>query len=172
MPKEMLLRGLRRTAGGSVPASWLKGRGSSSDTACAGSTRAPAGSTPSLPGKRPLHNMSPLIAVKDGRAVFAAGASGGRTVVNNTAFLAIGRLIRELDPEATVAAPRLQCETTEPAVVERKAGAELIAELRRRGHRITETDRDAGAAQPDRAVGDLWQGGAEPRMATAAAVVG
>ena len=122
------------------------------------------------PGKRPLHNMSPLIAVKDGRAVFAAGASGGRTVVNNTAFLAIGRLILELDPEATVAAPRLQCETMEPAIVERKAGAELIAELRRRGHRITETARDAGSAHLIARVGDLWQGAAEPRMASAAAV--
>ena len=48
------------------------------------------------PGKRPLHNMSPLIAVKDGRAVFAVGASGGRTVVNNAAFLAD----RPVDPGA------------------------------------------------------------------------
>jgi len=124
------------------------------------------------PGKRPLHNMAPLIAVKDGRAVFAAGASGGRTVVNNTAFLAIGRLILELDPEATVAAPRLQCETMEPAIVERRAGTELVAELRRRGHRITETARDAGSAHLIARVGDLWQGAAEPRMASATAVVG
>ena len=122
------------------------------------------------PGKRPLHNMSPMIAVKDGRAVFAAGASGGRTVVNNTAFMAIGRLILKLDPEAAVAEPRLQCETMEPAIVERKAGPELIAELRRRGHRITETARDAGSAHLIARVGDLWQGAAEPRMAGAAAV--
>jgi gamma-glutamyltranspeptidase/glutathione hydrolase len=124
------------------------------------------------PGKRPLHNMSPLIAVKDGRAVFAAGASGGRTVVNNAAFLAIGCLILGLDPEAVVAAPRLQCETMEPAVLERTAGAELIAELRRRGHRITETARDGGSAHLIARVGDLWQGAAEPRMASSATGVG
>ncbi len=123
------------------------------------------------PGKRPLHNMAPMIAVREGRAVFAAGASGGRTVVNNTAFVAIGRLIQELDPEAAIAAPRLQCETIEPAIIERSAGTELIAELRRRGHRITETGRDAGSAHVISRVGDLWQGAAEPRMASAAAVV-
>ena len=123
------------------------------------------------PGKRPLHNMAPLIAVKDGRAVFAAGASGGRTVVNNTAFLVIGRLIQGLDPEAAVAAPRLQCETLEPALVERTAGAALIAELRRR-HRITDTVRDAGAAHLIARVGELWQGAAEPRREWAPAGAG
>src|SRR5262249_56545930 len=36
------------------------------------------------PGKRPLHNMSPLIAVKDGKAVLALGATGGRADVHHS----------------------------------------------------------------------------------------
>jgi gamma-glutamyltranspeptidase/glutathione hydrolase len=123
------------------------------------------------PGKRPLHNMAPIVAVKEGRAVLAAGASGGRTIVNNAAALAIGGLIQQLDPAASVAAPRLQCETIEPAVVERSAGAGRIASLRARGHRITEATRDAGSAHLLAREGDLWAGAAEPRLADAAAIV-
>jgi gamma-glutamyltranspeptidase/glutathione hydrolase len=122
------------------------------------------------PGKRPLNNMVPLIAVQQGRAVLAAGASGGRTILNNVASLVIGRLIQGLALEPALAAPRLQCETLEPAVIERSAGAGVVAELRRRGHRINETVRDPGNAHLIARVGDLWHGAAEPRMATAAAV--
>jgi gamma-glutamyltranspeptidase/glutathione hydrolase len=124
------------------------------------------------PGKRPLHNMVPVVAVKDGRAVFAVGASGGRTIINNSAFVAIGCLIQGLDPEAAVAAPRLQCETIEPAVVERSAGPGVIDALRRRGHTITEASRDGGSAHLIAREGDAdrWCGVAEPRLAAAAAI--
>jgi gamma-glutamyltranspeptidase len=105
--------------------------------------------------------------------VLAGGASGGRTIVNNAAFQAIGRLIARLDPVTVVAAPRIQCETIEPAVVERTAGAAVVAELRRRGHTINEAARDGGSihliARDDN--DDLWHGAAEPRMPGAAAIV-
>jgi gamma-glutamyltranspeptidase/glutathione hydrolase len=123
------------------------------------------------PGKRPLNNMAPLIAIKDGRAVLAAGASGGRSIINNVAYTTIGRLIQGLAPEAAIAAPRLQCETLEPAVLERSAGPEVITELRRRGHRITETTRDAGSVHLIARTGDLWCAAAEPRLVGAAVAV-
>jgi gamma-glutamyltranspeptidase/glutathione hydrolase len=122
------------------------------------------------PGKRPLNNMVPLIAVEQGRAVLAAGASGGRSIVNNVAFLTIGRLIEGLDLETALATPRLQCETLEPALLERAAGAGVVAELRRRGHRITEAARDPGSAHLIARAGDRWHGAAEPRLAGSAAV--
>jgi gamma-glutamyltranspeptidase/glutathione hydrolase len=120
------------------------------------------------PGKRPLHNMSPVIAVRDGRCLLAVGCSGGRTIVNNSAAVLIGVIILGLDPEAAVAAPRVQCETIEPAVVERAAGAATIEALRKRGHSVREAARDAGNAQLIARDRDAWLGVAEPRLATAA----
>jgi gamma-glutamyltranspeptidase/glutathione hydrolase len=125
------------------------------------------------PGKRPLHNMAPLIAldVPDARAVLAVGASGGRTIINNVAAVVIGRLLLGLDPAAAVAAPRLQCETIEPAILERTSGADVIATLRRHGHTINETPGDAGVTHLIARVTDLWDGVAEPRNPRAAAIV-
>ena len=117
------------------------------------------------PGKRPLHNMAPVIALQDGRPVLAVGASGGRTIVNNSAAVTIGRLILGLDAHAALAAPRLQCETIEPAVIEAAAGAECLAALRARGHALKETNRDAGNAHLIVRDGDAWIGVAEPRAA-------
>lgn len=122
------------------------------------------------PGKRPLHNMSPVIAVKDGRPVLVTGASGGRTIVNNSAYLTIGRLIYGLSAGEAVAAPRLQCETMEPAVIESAAGADCIRALRARGHQIKETRRDGGSASLIVPTGEAWTGAAEPRLAKAAIV--
>jgi gamma-glutamyltranspeptidase/glutathione hydrolase len=124
------------------------------------------------PGKRPLHNMCPVIAVKGGRAVLALGASGGRTIVNNVAAVTINRLLLGLEPAAAVAAPRLQCETIEPVVLERAAGEAVFEALKRRGHAVKPLNLDAGsvelvACDPD---GSGWVGAAEPRVATAATV--
>lgn len=123
------------------------------------------------PGKSPLHNMCPVVAVRDGRAVLAVGGSGGRTIINNAAALLIGRLILGLDAQAAVAAPRLQCETLEPAKVERSAGVETIEALRKRGHTIVEVQRDAGNTHMIARDGDAWAAAAEPRLATATVAV-
>ncbi|MCA1684861.1 MAG: gamma-glutamyltransferase, partial [Planctomycetia bacterium] len=125
------------------------------------------------PGKRPLHNMSPVIATRAGRATLAVGASGGRTIVNNSASIAVGRLVLGLDPREALAAPRLQCETAEPAVVEAAAGADCLATLRARGHTLKEANRDAGNAHLIAGVdGGGWVGVAEPRAAGAAVASG
>ncbi len=121
------------------------------------------------PGKRPLHNMAPVIAIADGKAVLAVGASGGRTIVNNSAAVVINQLILGLAPGDALAAPRLQCETIEPAVIESAAGEECIAALRARGHRLTEVARDAGNTHLIARDKGLWTGVPEPRMALAAA---
>jgi len=118
------------------------------------------------PGKRPLHNMAPVIAVKEGRAVLAVGASGGRTIVNNSAALAIGCLIQGQNGVEALASPRLQCETMEPASIEVSAGKECLAALRARGHTLKEAQVDPGAAHLIARDGDLWLGAAEPRRQT------
>lgn len=122
------------------------------------------------PGKRPLHNMTPIIAVKQSRPVLAIGASGGRTIVNNCANLAIGHLIYGLSAVEAVAAPRWHCETKEPAIIESTAGSECIMALRARGHAIQEIERAGGAASLIVRERDAWTGAAEPRRESTAVV--
>jgi gamma-glutamyltranspeptidase/glutathione hydrolase len=124
------------------------------------------------PSKRPLHNMAPVVAIGEGRATLAVGASGGRTIVNNVAAVLIGRLILGLDPGGAIASPRLQCETIEPATIEAAAGAGCLAALRARGHALKEARRDAGNAHVIARDGDAWVGIPEPRMAGAAVAAG
>jgi gamma-glutamyltranspeptidase/glutathione hydrolase len=122
------------------------------------------------PGRRPLHNMAPVIATTGGRAALAVGASGGRTIVNNVAAVLINRLILGLDACASVAAPRLQCETAEPAVIESAAGAACLVALRARGHTLTEARLDAGQAYLVGRDDASWVGVPEPRLVGALAV--
>jgi gamma-glutamyltranspeptidase/glutathione hydrolase len=112
--------------------------------------------------------MAPMIALKDGRAVLAVGASGGRTIVNNTAALTIGCLIHGQDAVQALASPRLQCETMEPAGIEASAGEECLAALRARGHTLQVAKLDPGASHLIARDGDAWLGAAEPRRQTSA----
>jgi gamma-glutamyltranspeptidase / glutathione hydrolase len=59
------------------------------------------------PGKRPLSSMSPVIVLRNGRPVFAAGASGGPTIISGVVQVLVNELDFKLDPERAVAAPRI-----------------------------------------------------------------
>ena len=123
-------------------------------------------------GKRPLHNMCPIVAVKKRPRRSGRGGAGGRTIVNNVAAVAIHRLLLGLDPAVAMAAPRVQCESGEPAVLERAAGETVFETLAQRGHRVTPANRDAGTVElAVRVEGtDGWVGAAEPRIATSGSV--
>jgi len=90
------------------------------------------------PGKRPASSMMPTIAVRDGRAVVAVGASGGPLIVSATIQVLSNVLDFGLPPEAAVAAPRIHHQwqpnklLIEPGVrdVDRAALALLGHELR------------------------------------------
>lgn len=90
------------------------------------------------PGKRPASSMTPTIAVRDGRAVVAVGASGGPLIVSATLEVLSNVLDFALPPEAAVAAPRVHHQwqpdvlLVEPAVrdVDRAALARVGHELR------------------------------------------
>ncbi len=124
------------------------------------------------PGKRPLHNMCPLLALQEGRPVLAVGAAGGRTIVNNSAALVIHRLVLGLSGTESVATPRVQCESIEPATVEGSVGEECLKSLRTRGHQIKVTAKDAGTAHLIAREGDHWLGVAESRAPRAGVAAG
>lgn len=121
--------------------------------------------------KRPLHNMCPILTLKDGKPIFSAGAQGGRTIVNNVAAIAVGHLVFGREASQLLADPRTQVETMEPFQVEKSLGDGLITEIRNRGHLPAPLNRDPGSAEViSRGEGDFWTAHAEPRLPRAMAV--
>ena len=94
------------------------------------------------PGKQPLHNMAPFLALRNGRPFAAFGLPGGRTIPNNQVTLAVGLIDRGLDPRQALDAARLHTEGAEPLEVERRAGKRVLEGLRKLGHRVETGDRD------------------------------
>ncbi len=59
------------------------------------------------PRKKPLSSMTPTIVLKDGKAVFALGASGGPRIITATTQVLLNLIHRQQIPSAAVQAPRL-----------------------------------------------------------------
>lgn len=89
------------------------------------------------PGKRPASSMTPTLAIRDGRAVVAVGASGGPLIISATIQTLTNILDHNMSPEAAVAAPRVHHQwmpnllLVEPGISEADRDA-----LRILGHKI------------------------------------
>jgi gamma-glutamyltranspeptidase/glutathione hydrolase len=59
------------------------------------------------PRKKPLSSMTPTIVVKDGKAAFALGASGGPRIITATTQVLLNLVHRQQTPAQAVEAPRL-----------------------------------------------------------------
>src|SRR5205085_1133066 len=59
------------------------------------------------PGKRPLHNMCPTVAVRDGKPALALGGRGGRRIPNSVLAVLLARLGEGQPLARAVASPRL-----------------------------------------------------------------
>lgn len=101
------------------------------------------------PGKRPLHNMSPVIVTRDGRPFTSFGIPGGRTIVNNQLTLSIGLIDLGKSAQQVLAGPRLHCEGGEPVCVERRAGKRVLDGLRQLGHTL---EVESGIGGPGHAI--------------------
>ena len=86
-------------------------------------------------GKKPLNNMCPIVLERDGRALAALGASGGRRIINTVAQLAIDLVDFDMDIQSAISAPRIDCSTLDPILSVRIDPA-VCAELRQRGHNV------------------------------------
>ena len=96
------------------------------------------------PGKRPLHNMCPFIALRNGRPFATYGLPGGRTIPNNNVTLTLSMIDLGKSPHDALAAPRLHTEGAEPLELERRAGKAVFEALRKRGHRVERRDPIGG----------------------------
>src|SRR5690606_38995747 len=57
-------------------------------------------------GKKPLSSMTPTILVRDGKAVFVAGASVGPRIINGSLQVLLNMVRFDIPPAQAVAAPR------------------------------------------------------------------
>ena len=89
------------------------------------------------PGKRPLSSMSPTIILKDGQPILAVGAAGGPTIITQT-LLAIIHIIDFNRPlKETLAQPHFHHQWRPNGIrIEKQVGAKVLAELKRRGHKL------------------------------------
>ncbi|HWN36483.1 MAG TPA: gamma-glutamyltransferase [Pseudonocardia sp.] len=134
------------------------------------------------PGRRPRTTLSPSLALRDGKAVMAFGTPGGDQQDQWTVHFLLAVALREkvrggLDLQGAIDAPNWHTESFPSSfypremypgsvVVESRIGEPTIAELRRRGHRVTvgepwsEGRLCAVARDPERGV---LAAGANPR---------
>ncbi len=126
-------------------------------------------------GKRPLSNMSPALLVKDGRAVAAIGASGGRRILNALAQVAMNLIDHGLTMQPAVSAPRIDASTPNLIVSPRLPG-ETVRRLVELGHQIVVMAEDqflgdfASPACVQVAADGTCRGGVDPFYYPAAAV--
>jgi gamma-glutamyltranspeptidase/glutathione hydrolase len=91
------------------------------------------------PGRRPLTNMTPTLALKNDKPVLAVGASGGRRIPNAVAqvFLGVAYGLPGIQP--ILDAPRFEAGQPDHIDIEHRAGKNVTDELARRGHPLNLT---------------------------------
>jgi gamma-glutamyltranspeptidase/glutathione hydrolase len=88
------------------------------------------------PGKRMHHNMSPTIALKDGKPFAAVGLPGGTKIITVTAQLLINLIDFGCSATQTVHAPRVHTDGPEPIAVSGSLPEPIVAELKEMGHQV------------------------------------
>jgi gamma-glutamyltranspeptidase / glutathione hydrolase len=92
------------------------------------------------PGKRPLSSMSPTIVLKDNKPVLVTGSPGGSRIISTVLQVVVNVLDYHMDVAAAVAAPRLHHQWMPDDVkIEPGFPEEVLAELRAKGHSVTES---------------------------------
>jgi gamma-glutamyltranspeptidase/glutathione hydrolase len=89
------------------------------------------------PGKRPLSSMSPLIALRNGQPVLAAGGSGGPTIISSVLEVVLNELDFHLDPVRAIAQPRVHDQAIPDLLLaESTLPLPTIDALRRLGYQV------------------------------------
>lgn len=121
------------------------------------------------PGKRPLSSMSPTILVERGRAVLAAGGSGGPRIITGTLQTILNVVDFGMSPEKAVAAKRLHHQwSPDRLLVEKGYNADLRRSLEDAGHRFGEYRHEAAVQMVYRKSSGLY-GASDPRKGGAPA---
>jgi gamma-glutamyltranspeptidase/glutathione hydrolase len=98
----------------------------------------PAANSPNAaaPGKRMVHNMAPMVLLRDGRPFGAVGLPGGPKIVTVTAQMVVSLIDFAATPAAAVTAGRVHAEADEPIAVSSAVSDAVIDELQALGHTV------------------------------------
>jgi gamma-glutamyltranspeptidase / glutathione hydrolase len=114
-------------------------------------------------GKKPLSSMSPTILVRDGKAVYAAGASGGPRIINGTFQVLLNMVCHDQLPQQAVATPRIHHQWQPNTLfLEEPLLPVLRQPLEQRGHEIAVRDSVGTTQAVSRTATGLY-GGSDPR---------
>jgi len=96
------------------------------------------------PGRKPLSNMSPMIATRDGKAAFGLGASGGRKIM--PAIFQLTSFIGDfaMDLEAAFRQPRIDISLVDRIIADSRLGDDVVAAL----ETVATVDRASPGAFP------------------------
>ena len=102
------------------------------------------------PRKRPFHTIIPAFVTRDGKPVMSFGVMGGSMQAQGHAQIMIRLADYGQNPQAAADAPRWRVAEGLDVNIEHGVSAEVIGELKRRGHNMVQADRwstDFGRAQ-------------------------
>jgi len=102
------------------------------------------------PGKRPFQTIIPGFVTKDGQPLMSFGVMGGSMQSQGHLQVMLRMVDYQQNPQAAADAPRWRVDQGLDVDIEQGVTAEVIGELQRRGHRLTQADRwstDFGRAQ-------------------------
>lgn len=89
------------------------------------------------PRKRPLSSMAPTFVLRDGQPILSLGAAGGPTIIPQVALAIVRSLDGGLTLDKALAAPRFHHQWSPDELrIESTAGKAVLADLRRRGHKL------------------------------------
>ena len=114
-------------------------------------------------GKRPLSSMTPTILVKDGRAVYATGASGGLRIISATLQSILNHAMFGMSPSRSVNVPRFHHQWfPNQLVVEEALAKHIHDQLQQKGHNVIASSGLA-AAQAAGGKSNALSGGSDSR---------
>lgn len=96
------------------------------------------------PRRKPLSSMSPTILVKDGKAVFVAGASGGPRIISSTLQVLLNMTRFGMSPTEALSKPRIHHQwLPETLLLESPLDTTVAEQLQSFGHQTAKRDKQA-----------------------------
>lgn len=120
-------------------------------------------------GKRPLSSMTPVIVLKDGKAILATGSPGGSTIITVVLQTLLNRLAYDLNIAEATARPRIHHQWYPDVLrVEPHTSPDTRRLLEAKGHKVT-TGWVLGATETIEARDGVFYGAADIRRPAALA---
>lgn len=115
------------------------------------------------PGKRPLSSMTPTIVVKDGKATYSTGASGGPKIITASIQSLLNHILFGMSPSEAVSAARFHHQWSPNSLrLETSLYDAVSEELASRGHEVVKSGSLAACQAVARNDSHL-RGGSDPR---------